>query len=62
MTERELHSLLSTVTPPDEYARADAHAHWASRAKPLGGLGALETMLEDAAALTGEITDPRGVL
>ena len=30
-----------------------AHAHWASLAKPLGGLGRLETMLEDAAALTG---------
>lgn len=29
------------------------HAHWAALAKPLGGLGALETMIEDAAALTG---------
>ena len=36
-----------------EAARAAAHAHWASLAKPLGGLGALETLLEDAAALTG---------
>ena len=34
-------------------ARAAAHAHWASLAEPLGGLGALETLLEDAAALTG---------
>ena len=34
-------------------ARAAAHAHWAGLAKPLGGLGALETLLEDAAALTG---------
>ena len=34
-------------------ARAAAHTHWASLAKPLGGLGALETLLEDAAALTG---------
>ena len=53
MTETELKALLKTVTPPDEAARAAAHAHWAALAKPLGGLGQLETMLEDAAALTG---------
>ena len=53
MTETELKTLLSGITPPDEAARAAAHAHWASLAKPLGGLGALETLLEDAAALTG---------
>ncbi|MGN0707526.1 MAG: nicotinate-nucleotide--dimethylbenzimidazole phosphoribosyltransferase [Faecalibacterium sp.] len=53
MTETELHSLLAKITPPDESARKSAHAHWASLAKPLGGLGRLETMLEDAAALTG---------
>ena len=53
MTEAELKELLQQITPPDEAARAAAHAHWASLAKPLGGLGALETMLEDAAALTG---------
>lgn len=53
MTETELYALLAAVTPPDEAARAAAHAHWASLAKPLGGLGQLETMLEDAAALTG---------
>ncbi len=53
MTEPELNQLLSTITPPDEGARAAAHAHWASLAKPLGGLGALETLLEEAAALTG---------
>ena len=53
MTENELMTLLRTVTPPDESARAAAHAHWAALAKPLGGLGALETMIEDAAALTG---------
>ena len=53
MTELELKILLADITPPDETARAAAHAHWASLAKPLGGLGALETMLEDAAALTG---------
>ena len=38
MTEPELNQLLSTITPPDEAARAAAHAHWASLAKPLGGL------------------------
>ena len=35
-------------------ARAAAHAHWAALAKPLGGLGRLESMVEDAAALTGD--------
>ena len=49
MTELELKQLLSKITRPDETARTAAHAHWAS----LGGLGRLETMLEDAAALTG---------
>lgn len=53
MTETELKTLLSGITPPDEAARAAALAHWAGLAKPLGGLGALETLLEDAAALTG---------
>lgn len=53
MTETELNALLAAVTPADEAARAAAHAHWAALAKPLGGLGRLETMLEDAAALTG---------
>ena len=53
MTETELKTLLSGITLPDEAARAAAHAHWAGLAKPLGGLGALETLLEDAAALTG---------
>ena len=53
MTEAELMQLLAAITPPDEAARAAAHTHWASLAKPLGGLGALETLLEDAAALTG---------
>ena len=54
MTENELKNLLAAVTPPDEAARAAAHAHWAALAKPLGGLGRLEGMVEDAAALTGE--------
>ena len=53
MTETELAAFCAAITPPDEAARAAAHAHWASLAKPLGGLGALETTLESAAALTG---------
>lgn len=53
MTEKELAALCAAITPPDEAARAAAHAHWASLAKPLGGLGALETTIEAAAALTG---------
>ena len=56
MTENELKTLLKTVTPPDEAARAAAHAHWAALAKPLGGLGRLEAMVEDAAALMGTET------
>ena len=65
MTEAELNRLLAQVTPPDETARAAAHAHWAGLAKPLGGLGRLETMLEEAAALTGTaqlFVDRRAVL
>ena len=54
MTENELKNLLAAVTPPDGAARAAAHAHWAALAKPLGGLGRLEAMVEDAAALTGD--------
>ena len=53
MTESELKNRLKTITPPDEAARKAAHAHWASLAKPLGGLGDLELLVEDVAALTG---------
>ena len=56
MTENELKTLLKTVAPPNKAARAAAHAHWAALAKPLGGLGQLETMVEDAAALMGTET------
>ena len=56
MTENELKTLLKTVTSPNKAARAAAHAHWAALAKPLGGLGRLETMVEDAAALMGTET------
>ena len=53
MTETELNALLAGITPANEAAHAAAHAHWASLAKPLGGLGRLETMLEDGAGPTG---------
>ena len=48
MTEKELKEALRDVPGADEAARAAAHAHWARLAKPLGGLGALETLVEDA--------------
>ena len=56
---------LPPIAPPDETARAAAHARWAACAHPLGGLGVLEAVLEDIAALTGssEISlTPRAVL
>ena len=56
MTEKELKEALRDVPGADEAARAAAHAHWARLAMPLGGLGALETLVEDAAALTGRET------
>ena len=55
MNEQPLRRLLAGITPPDEGARQAAHAHWAACAKPLGGLGLLETALEQAAALTGRV-------
>lgn len=42
------------IAPPDEEARAAAHARWAACAHPLGSLGLLETAMEDIAALTGD--------
>ncbi len=44
---------LPAILPPDEEARRAAHARWLSCAHPLGGLGLLEPLLEDMAALTG---------
>ncbi len=45
--------LAAASAPANEAARAEAHRRWAACAHPLGSLGLLETMLEDAAALTG---------
>ena len=64
-TKMELNELLGRITPPDEAARQRAAARWRACAKPLGSLGALETAIEDVAALTGsaEVTlSPRAVL
>lgn len=49
----DLRECLTSISPPDQAARAAAHARWAQRAKPLGSLGLLEPMIEDIAALTG---------
>ena len=56
---------LPPIAPPDEAARAAAHARWTACAHPLGGLGVLETLLEEIAALTGRpkiFLTPRSVL
>ena len=49
----QLSDLIHAITAPDETARQAAHARWAACAKPLGGLGLLETAVEDIAALVG---------
>lgn len=51
--EQVLREMMGSITPANENARCAAHERWASCAKPLGGLGLLETMIEDMAALTG---------
>lgn len=49
----ELEKLLTQIGPEHTAAREAARRHWNNCAKPLGGLGLLETALEDIAALTG---------
>ena len=46
MTKMEWTEILRSIPPEDAAMRAAAHAHWARLAKPLDGLGALETMIE----------------
>ena len=41
------------IEPPNEAARNAAHAQWNAVAKPIASLGALETMIEQIAALVG---------
>lgn len=49
----ELKDLLNSITPPNEAAAQLAQKHWDACAKPLGGLGLLESALVQIAALTG---------
>lgn len=56
--EEKLTALLAQIPSGDASAEAAAHAHWASLAKPLGSLGALETDLEQIASLTGSAKIP----
>ena len=44
----------ASLKQPDEAARAAAKHQWDSIAKPLGSLGALEKLVMDIAALTGD--------
>lgn len=53
MYEEQLRALKDSFVQPSREACRAAHAHWAACAKPLGGLGILETMVEEIAALTG---------
>ncbi len=53
MTENELKNLLAAVTPPDEAARRGPRP-LGCVGKAFGRAGRLETMVEDAAALTGK--------
>ena len=48
-----LFDIFASIAPPDEAARAAAHGTWNAVAKPIASLGALETMVEQMAALAG---------
>ncbi len=45
--------MMTQIYPADEKARLAARGRWNSLAHPLGGLGLLESAVEDIAALTG---------
>ncbi|MBR6408258.1 MAG: nicotinate-nucleotide--dimethylbenzimidazole phosphoribosyltransferase [Clostridia bacterium] len=45
--------MIFNIPPLNENARRAAHEKWAACAHPLGGLGTLETVIEDIAARTG---------
>ena len=65
MTEWEsLAALLRDIGPADGEARRRTAGNWNGLAKPLGSLGALETMVADMSALTGNprVTAARPVL
>ena len=48
-----LREVVEKIGPEDQGAREEAHRRWSACAKPLGGLGFLETVVENVAALTG---------
>ncbi len=52
--EELLHEWQNALRRPDAAARAAAQRQWDSIAKPLGSLGALEKLVMDIAALTGD--------
>ena len=52
--EERLNEWRHSLRRPDEAARAAAQRQWDSIAKPLGSLGALEKLVMDMAALTGD--------
>ena len=52
--EELLQQWQKALRKPDEEARAAAKRRWDSIAKPLGSLGALERLVMDVAALTGD--------
>ncbi len=49
-----LQQLINGINGPDLQAERAAEAHWATLAKPLGGLGNLEKAVTKMAALTGD--------
>ena len=53
--EEQLWLWQSSLRKPDEAARSEAKRQWDSIAKPLGSLGALEKLVMDVAALTGDV-------
>lgn len=53
MQNKALSEYRTQIAPPDAEASARAKAHWDGIAKPLNGLGKLETMIECIAGLTG---------
>ena len=52
--EELLNQWRNSLRKPDEDAQAAAKRQWDSIAKPLGSLGALEKLIMDIAALTGD--------
>ena len=62
---KTIEEVIRAISAPDELSRAEAKKRWNAIAKPLGGLGQFEEMIEQIAALRGS-TDfdlkPRALL